>query len=68
MDNPSGGQAFEILGHHRRQSQQGRLELGPRLSSGFEQANNVELTPTGATKSVPLCAQMRKRQPSVFTY
>src|SRR5439155_21783885 len=32
----------EILGNHREQSQQSRLELGLRLSRGFSRANNLD--------------------------
>jgi hypothetical protein len=33
---------YEVLGNHRRQSQQSRLELGLRISRGYSRANNLD--------------------------
>jgi len=32
----------EVLGNHRRQTQEGGLELGLRISRGFQRANNLD--------------------------
>jgi len=32
----------EVLGNHRRQSQQSRMELGLRISRGFQGANDLD--------------------------
>ena len=46
----------EVLGNHRRQSQETRLELGLRLSLGLRRANQSGLFPhTAATESVTFC-------------
>jgi hypothetical protein len=51
-----------LLGNHRRQSQQSRLELGLRVSLGLRRTNNLDLlTRIATTESVTLCMLIKSR-------
>jgi len=44
---------------HRRQSQQSRLDVGLRLSRGFQRSNDLRRWRPSTTESVSLCERMK---------